>query len=302
MKGSYGQVTSETAGRARRPGRALIAVLLCFFGFGLVVPLHTRAEIIVRLEVTGEKVPVRLEPNDRSPIVETLARGAVLRLASAMKFRTNWFYVSFLSSRSGRTLAGYVMDAFVRKLNSSLRVIDLTPAEPEIADPREFDLTGVPLPEIEWGKPEAGILKAEGRPLSRESSGDMEFLRYQRPFLGKKCLLTYVLINRKLASVRVCLLERYANKDRYIADYNRLREFLNGKVGDPRYTNVVWKDRAYAERGENLGTAVTSGSLSLSSEWAFRGMGLRLSLTGENSEVLFAAEINDLRAKDPSSF
>jgi hypothetical protein len=130
----------------------------------------------------------------------------------------------------------------------------------------------------------------------------MEFLRYQRPFLGKKCLLTYVLINRKLVSVRVCLLERYANKDRYIADYNRLREFLNGKVGEPRYTNVVWKDRAYAERGENLGTAVTSGSLSLSSEWAFRGMGLRLSLTGENSEVLFAAEINDLRAKDPSSF
>jgi hypothetical protein len=302
MKGFHGQGTGEPSGRAYRSGFAAAALVIGLLGFTLLLPPRGQAEIVVRLEVTVDKVPVHLEPNGRSPVVETLARGAVLKLASSMKFRTNWFYVSFLSSRSGRTLAGYVIDTFVRKLNSSLRVINLTPAEPEIADPKEFDLTGVPLPEIEWGKPEEGILRAEGRPISRELTGDMEFLRYQRQFLGKKCLLTYVLIDRKLASVRVCLLERYANKDRYIADYNRLREFLNGKVGEPRYTNVVWKDRAYAERGDNLGTAVTSGSLSLSSEWAFRGTGLRLSLTGENSEVLFAAEINDLRAKDPSSF
>jgi hypothetical protein len=29
---------------------------------------------------------------------------------------------------------------------------------------------------------------------------------------------------------------------------------------------------------------------------------LRLSLSGENSEALFAAEINDLKAKNPASF
>ncbi|MGZ5487048.1 MAG: hypothetical protein ACXWF4_00845, partial [Candidatus Aminicenantales bacterium] len=73
-------------------------------------------------------------------------------------------------------------------------------------------------------------------------------------------------------------------------------------IGEPRYNNVVWKDSAYAEKGENLGTAVTSGSLSLSSEWAFRGTGLRLSLSGENSEILFAVEINDLRTKNSASF
>ena len=70
-----------------------------------------------------------------------LARGAVVKLSSALKFRTNWFYVLFVSSRSGRTLAGYVLDSSVRKLNSTIKVVDLTPAEPEIADPREFDLT-----------------------------------------------------------------------------------------------------------------------------------------------------------------
>ncbi len=268
----------------------------------LIRPAPARAEIVVRLEVTAENAQVHLEPDDRSPVVETLARGTVLKQASAMKFRTSWLYVSFSSTRSGRILAGYVTEGIVRKLNSTLKIIDLTPAEPEISNPKEFDLKAVHLPRVAWGQTEDGIMKAEGRPLSREHSGDMEFLRYHRDVLGKRCLVTYVLVDRRLASLRLHLLERYADKDRYIADYNRLREFLNAQVGEPRFNNVVWKDRAYAERGDKLGTAVTSGSLTLSSEWVYQGTGLRLSLSGENSEVLFAAEINDLKAKNPASF
>ncbi len=296
-------MTSPQGQRTPRPlGRAAAAILLALvFSVALFPPAAT-PEIIIRLEVTADKVPVHLEPSDRSPVVEMLARGTVVKLSSAMKFRTNWFYVLFVSSRSGRTLAGYVMDASVRKLNSSIKVVDLTPAGTEIADPKEFDLTDASLPAIAWGAPESAIQRIEGRPLSRELSGDMEFLRYHRDVLGKRCLVTYVLIGRKLASVRLHLLEKYANKDRYVADYNTIREFLNGRVGEPRYNNVVWKDRAYAERGESLGSAVTSGTLSLSSEWAFRDTGLRLSLTGENSEILFAAEINDLKTKNPASF
>jgi hypothetical protein len=288
-----------TANRAHRAAAALALLLAGLLG---LAPRPARAEIIVRLEITAAQVPVHLEPDGRSPVVETLARGSVVKLSSAQKFRTHWYYVLFTSTRSGRTLSGYVLDDRVRKLNSTLKVVDLTPAGREIDDPREFDLTAARLPAIQWGQTEAGILRAEGRPLSQETSGDMLFLRYHRDILGKRCLVTYVLVGRKLASLRLYLLERYANKDRYVADYNRIRDFLNAKVGEPRYDNVVWRDRAYAERGENLGTAVTSGSLSLSSEWNFQGTGLRLSLTGENSEVLFVAEINDLKAKTPASF
>ncbi len=277
-------------------------LFLLILGLAAALPAAARAEIVVRLETTAEQVAVHLEPTDRSPVVETLSRGTVLKLSSPMKFKLSWYYVVFTSSRSGRTLTGYVRDGQVRKLNSTIKAVDLTPAKPEIADPKEFDLEGASLPQIAWGAPESAVLRAEGRPLGRERSGDMDFLRYHRDVLGKKCLVTYVLVGQKLASVRLYLLERYANKDRYVADYNKVREFLNAKVGEPRYNNVVWKDRAYAERGENLGTAVTSGTLSLSSEWAYRDTGLRLSLSGENSEVLFAAEINDLRTKNPASF
>jgi len=287
---------ASPAGRAGAAAAFLLAAVL-----GLS-PRPARTEIIVRLEVTAAQVPVHLEPDGRSPVVETLARGAVVKLSSAQKFRTHWYYVVFNSSRSGRMLTGYVLEDCVRKLNSTIKVVDLTPAGREIDDPREFDLTATELPDIQWGQTEAGVLRAEGRPLSEETSGDMRFLRYHRDVLGKRCLVTYVLVGRRLASLRLNLLERYANKDRYVADYNKIRDFLNVKIGEPRYDNVVWRDRAYAQRGENLGTAVTSGTLSLSAEWTYQNTGLRLSLTGENSEVLFAAEINDLRAKNPASF
>lgn len=288
--------------QASRAGRAWAAAAFLLAAVLGLSPRPARTEIIVRLEVTAAQVPVHLEPDGRSPVVETLARGAVVKLSSAQKFRTHWYYVVFNSSRSGRMLTGYVLEDCVRKLNSTIKVVDLTPGGREIDDPREFDLADTELPDIQWGQTEAGVLRAEGRPLSEETSGDMRFLRYHRDVLGKRCLVTYVLVGRRLASLRLNLLERYANKDRYVADYNKIRDFLNVKIGEPRYDNVVWRDRAYAQRGENLGTAVTSGTLSLSAEWTYQNTGLRLSLTGENSEVLFAAEINDLRAKNPASF
>ena len=283
-------------------GRVAAAVASCLVLAALVLPVPVRTEIIVKLEVTADRASVHLEPRINSPVLETLSRGAVIKLSSATKFRTNWFYVQFVSSRSGRMLSGYVLDAAVRKLNSTLKVVDLTPAAAALSDPKEFDLTAGRMPAVTWGMSGDGVLRAEGRPVGREQSGDYEFLRYRRDVFGKRCLISYVLANRRLVSVRVSLLENYADKDRYVADYNSIREYLNRKIGEPRYDNVVWKDRAYAERGETLGMAVTSGSLSLSSEWVTGDTGLRLSLTGEPSGILFAAEINDIKAKNPASF
>lgn len=279
------------------------AVALGLFAFAvLALSVPGRGQIIVKLEVTADRAAVHLEPSGRSPVLETLPRGAVVKQSSAMKFRTSWYYVQFQSSKSGRLLAGYIQEGLVRKLNSTLKVVDLTPTTPAVSAPKEFKLEAQPLPAINWGMSREGILKAEGRPISREESGAWEFLRYRREVFGKRCHIAYVLANRHLVSVRVSLLENYANKDQYVADYNQIRDYLNQKIGEPRYDNVVWSDRAYAEHGESLGQAVNSGCLSLSSEWVTGDTGLRLSLTGEPGGILFAAEINDIKAKNPASF
>ena len=290
------------SGHAGLAVRSAAVAFLLLFGLSFP-PGPARAETVVRLEVTAVKAAIHLEPDSRSPVVETLTQGAVVRLSSAIKFRTNWFYILFVSSRSGRTLCGYILDESVRKLNSTLRVVNLTPGQEEIVDPKEIDLTGEPIPRMEWGKSKARILRAEGRPLTREVSGGLEFLSYHRDILGKKCLLAYVLEDEKLVAIRLHLLEKYADKDRYVADYNKIRDFLIEKVGDPRTNNVVWReDRAFADRNEGWGTALSTGCLRLAAEWVFQGTGLRLSLTGDNNEILFAAEANDIKAKNPASF
>jgi hypothetical protein len=282
-------------------GRAAAAAVLSLL-VGAVLALPARAEIVVKLEITAERGPVHLEPDLRSPVLESLPRGTVVKQASAMKFRTSWLYVQFASSRSGRMLSGYLLEGNVRKLNSTLKVVDLTPAAAAIENPREFDLEAARIPAVMWGMGRESIVKIEGRPLAVEEAGALEFLRYRRDVCGKRCLIIYVLASQRLVSVRVHLTENYADKDRYVADYNRIRDFLNRKIGEPRFDNVIWKDRAYAERGETLGAAVTTGSLSLSSEWVSGDTGLRLSLTGEPNGILFAAEINDIKAKNPASF
>ena len=283
-------------------GRASAAIACGLVLAALAFPAAARADIIVRLEVTADKAAVHLDPDDRSPVLETLSRGAVVKLSSATKFRTSWFYIQFLSSRSGRTLAGYLREEGVRKLNSTVKIVDLTPAGAQVSAPKDLDLTVEPGSLIAWGMSREGVIQAEGRPFSREETDGLEYLSYRREVFGKRCLIVFVLASRRLVSVRVNLVENYADKDLYIAEYNKIREYLNHKLGEPRFNNVVWKDRAYAKRGEPLGVAVTSGCLSLSSEWVTGDTGLRLSLTGEPNGVLFAAEINDIKAKNPASF
>jgi hypothetical protein len=285
---------------AGRKGRAAVfgAIALLVLAFPA---LDARAEGL-KLEVVVEKASVHLEPTARSPVVETLAKGAVVTLSSAVKFRTNWFYVAFCSSRSGRRLSGYVLDGLVRKLNSSLRIVDLSAKNDEILEPNEIDLTATSLPQWTWGRTKASILEAEGRPSGNETANGCDIVSYRRDVIGKKCLLSYVFADRKLVGVRLHLLEKYADKNRYIADYQKIRDFLNEKIGEPRFDNVVWRDRARAEQDDNWGAVLCAGGLAMSSEWVFQGTGLRLSLTGENNEVLFVAEINDVKAKNPASF
>ena len=83
-------------------------------------------------------------------------------------------------------LSGYVMEGIVRKLNSTLKVVDLTPTAAAIENPREFDMAAARIPAVAWGMSREGIVGVEGRPLATEESGAMEFLRYRRDVLRQE--------------------------------------------------------------------------------------------------------------------
>lgn len=253
-----------------------------------------------RLEVNVEQAAIHLDPDPRSPVVVTLPRGSVLNLASSTKFRTDWIYVRFSTGEPGRTRSGYVREALVRKLYPSLRVLHIS-SEDEILSPKELDVRAANMPALEWGASKERILQVEGRPTSQETSQGLEILRYRREVMNRKCLVEYAVGRNGLVAARLHLCERYSDKNQYITDYNKLRDFLNERVGRPRADNVVWQNRYYERENGRWGTALSKGHLAFSSEWVFRDTSVQLKLSGENDQVVLGAEFYDVKAKNPAS-
>jgi hypothetical protein len=253
-----------------------------------------------KLQVIQDQAVVRLDPSEKSPAVETLGRGAVLSLASAAKTKFNWFYVYFTSLQSGNTRAGYIHESCVRKLYADVKVIEITSGD-EILNPAEIDLDPKYEPNFAWGTSRAEIVRTEGRPQSLDVSGSQETLTYQREVMKKKCRVEFILDRGRLVSARLHLLENYADKARYIEDYNRVREFLTARVGAPRADRTVWQDHSYERQNDCWGIALSQGHVEFSSEWVFRDTELRLTLVGANNHVNFGAELSDVRSRKPTS-
>ncbi|MHB8094330.1 MAG: hypothetical protein ACYDH0_05245 [Candidatus Aminicenantales bacterium] len=265
----------------------------------ILVCAASAAPQVKKLEVVTDKAELRLDPDERSPIVVTLSKGAVVTLASAMRFRTNWFYVYFISPDSGKTRSGYVLDASVQKLYSDLKIVDLTASAGD-ALPEDLDLGEDYRPLTEWSADRSRVIASEGRPLRQRREGALEIVGYERRIMARNCLVEYVLGDDGLRSVRCTLLDNYSDKNRYIADYVKIKEFLVTKIGDPSADNVVWQDASLKADSARWGTALGRGDLEFRSQWEIPGAELLMTLAGRESGVAFGAEIHGLKIKTAS--
>jgi len=277
-------------------GKTLCAGIV---GTILLVCAASAAPQIKKLEVVTDKAELRLDPDERSPIVVTLSKGAVVTLASAVRFRTNWFYVYFISPDTGKTRSGYVLDASVQKLYSDLKIVDLT-ASAEDTPAEDLDLGEAYRPLTEWSADRNRVIASEGRPLRQRRDGALEIVGYERRLMARNCLVEYVLGDDGLRSVRCTLLDNYSDKNRYIADYVKIKEFLVTKIGDPSADNVVWQDASLKADSARWGTALGRGDLEFRSQWEIPGAELLMTLAGRESGVAFGAELHGLKPKATS--
>ncbi|MGA2534329.1 MAG: hypothetical protein ABSG19_14990 [Candidatus Aminicenantales bacterium] len=286
----------STGRRTHQAHAAVAAVLLAILWLSAIPAAATGK----KLQVIQDKAVVRLEATERSAVVETLGRGALLTLGSDVRTKVNWYYVYFTSLQSGNTRAGYIHESCVRKLFSSLIVIEIQSGD-EILNPTEIDLDSPFQSDLQWGSTKADIIRAEGRPKGEDVSQGLSVLRYKRDLMKKKCEIEYLLDGNKLVGARCRLMENYADKNRYVEDYNRLREFLTARVGSPRAEGAVWQDHSYENLNDCWGIALGQGHVKFSSEWVFRDTEFRLTLVGANNHVVLGAEISDVKTKKPIS-
>ena len=286
-----------SSGQRTHQARAAVAAVLLAILWLSAIPATANGK---KLQVIQDKAAIRLEATELSAVVETLGIGAVLTLGSDVRTKVNWYYVYFTSLQSGNTRAGYIHESCVRKLFPSLRVIEIQSGN-EILNPTEIDLDSPFEPTLQWGSTRAEIIRTEGRPRRENVSQGLTVLSYRRELLKKKCEIEYLLDGNKLVGARCRLMENYADKNRYIEDYNRLQEFLTARAGSPRAEHAVWQDHSYENQTDCWGIALSQGHVEFSSEWVFRDTEYRLTLAGANNHVVLGAEFSDVKTKKPTS-
>ena len=277
-------------------GRIRIVIAVAAACLVLALPQAVQAK---KLQVVSDQATVHLDPNASSPVIENLARGATMTLASAIKSRTRWYYVYFTSSRTGKTRSGYINEGSVRKLYPDLKIVDIS-AEDEIAQPDALDFDDAYKPVMEWGMDKGAVLEAEGRPVGQETVEGVEIVTYKRRVMGRRCLLEYVFDNERLAATRLSLLDNFADKNRYIEDYLKLKDFAVSKLGSPVDDQVVWQDSSLKNDDRLWGRALSQGQLEFRARWDTEGTDVRMKLVGGGNQIAFGAEFSGHEVKEAS--
>jgi len=104
----------------------------------------------------------------------------------------------------------------------------------------------------------------------------------------------------RLVTARYNLLEKYADKNRYIEEYLKIKDNLVSKIGAPRADTVTWQDPTYKSNNAFWGRALSMGHLGYHTTWELSGIELPITLAGSANQVSFGAEFNGLKFKSAS--
>lgn len=242
-----------------------------------------------KYRVITPEVRLHLDPDDRSPVVVSAPKGAILTQASAVRFRHNWIFVYYYQPEKGKTLGGYVWEPELRKLFPTVHARLIHNGQ-EVTEPRELDFSrGVDFPYL-WGMPKEKLLEVEGQPLGVDRSGQTELLQYQREIMNRNCLVEYVFAQNQLIAARFFILDVFIDNNYYILDFIKAKNYLVQRFGLPVDEQTIWFDSTYQERREDWGRALGAGLVEFRSSWLIGETEVELVLTGSENRVAFMAE------------
>ncbi len=249
-----------------------------------------------KYQVITSEVRLHLEPSDRSPVVVSAPRGAILAQASAVRFRHNWIFVYYYHPEKQKTLAGYVWEPPLRKLFPTVNATLIYNGE-SVAEPGELDFSQeVKFPHL-WGMPPQKLLEVEGEPLGVDRSDGQEVYQYQREIMNRRCLVEYVFIQGELTAARFFMMDTFTDNNYYISDFVKAKNYLVQRFGLPVDDQTVWYDSTFQERQEFWGRALGSGLVEFRSSWVIGETEVELVLTGSDNRVAFMAECVGQRYK-----
>lgn len=134
-----------------------------------------------------------------------------------------------------------------------------------------------------WGMSMNDVINIEGTPP--DDSDDNAIVYLDREICDFSTSVYYLFNNDKLIGGMYSIQESHTNENAYIDDYNKLKEALISKYGEPDADNIDWKDDLYKDDPQDYGFAVSLGDLTYVSTWNLPDNLISLVLRGDNYKI-----------------
>lgn len=237
--------------------------------------------------VSVDKASVHLDPDESSPVIETLDKGEYLTSGSPRKFRKVWNYVYFTSKKNGKTKSGYIHDTVVEKLFRVTQSKEIGMAQQSTPEKNTAQTSSK---SAQWGMSIEQVLEMEGKPVVRENSEGMEIIGYQKRVIDKDCLVGYLFVDNKLFKTQYNFAEHHIDKSMYLEDYEKVKNLVIQRYGEPEGEVVDWKNPEFKNDSHSLGKALGLGHVEYRSRWQTSESEIVLSLFQMNKDVIMRIE------------
>ena len=136
--------------------------------------------------------------------------------------------------------------------------------EKELEKDNKTDQETYDFKKFRWGDSQEYVMEIEGAPDGEDDMVDLDshYIVYITTLAGKDALLAYYFCDEGLWQARYILTESYSNYDLYIDDYEKVKEQLTKKFGDPLLDLESWEyDDKEEEYKNKKGDALYEGYL-----------------------------------------
>lgn len=141
---------------------------------------------------------------------------------------------------------------------------------------------------MDWGNSKEFIIQNEKLELKVKKENS---IAYGGEISGSKFIIAYLFTsNNKLSRGKYISMENHSNKNKFISDFENLKEILTKKYGKPLEDNEIWFNDLYKNSYEDWGMAISVGHLSYSSRWETSDSGIVILLDGNNFKTRLAVE------------
>lgn len=254
-----------------------VSLILFFLSLGLIFPASKK------LEVKTDLADIHLKPDISSPVIDTLAKGEIITLASSRIFRRQWNYVYFMSRGTGSSKSGYIQISLVSKLFKATKVNTIASSVRKKKTSTRTEISS--LQKAAWGMGLDQILNFEGDPQISERKNGWKVLEYHRKVLGMLCRIHYFFSGDRLVRTEYVFPGKYTKKKWHIDDYRKIKTILTRYYGDPVEDSTFWYDPSYRADPSSWGDAVSLGHLEYQSRWLTPETGVLLNLSGQSEQI-----------------